>query len=486
MKKQLIKILTVITLLCVSLFVATACDSSDTPLGNQEQNNPNHTHTYDQQNTASNYLKSSATCTEKAVYYYSCTCGEIGTETFEHGAVLSHEFKDFVYNKDGNCQQNGTETASCSHAGCTEKKTRNVENPVVFTAEQVFENAKNSVCEITTYDKSGKALALGTGFVFASDGQIITNYHVIDESYSAKVEIGGTTYTVSQVLAYDKDIDLAILKISKTGLTALTRCTKTHAVGKEVYAIGSSKGLTNTFSKGIITTATRELDGVTYVQHDAAISSGNSGGPLINAYGEVIGINTMTIKDSQNLNFAISVTEIANLDFSSPKTMAQIYEAECDAFTKLKNYAISKGTYDSSDKEYEVKLGTTYSSDYTTSYTRYLVYDSVDKTIEFQLFSYSTDSNLNYLVGFTIDVIDGSYAWSYVDSYNNYMSGTLYASTFTSNTLLGYSYNNISSSSIRSSVRELASLSIITILNKLNSDLSSCGVTISALGFISF
>ena len=93
-----------------------------------------------------------------------------------------------------------------------------------LTANEVFELAKNSVGEITTYDKSGAELALGTGFVYSSDGKIVTNYHVIEDAYSAKIAIGGSTYTVQHVLAYDKNIDLAVLKISATGLTTLNVC----------------------------------------------------------------------------------------------------------------------------------------------------------------------------------------------------------------------------------------------------------------------
>ena len=73
-----------------------------------------------------------------------------------------------------------------------------------------------------------------------------------------------------------------------------------------------------TFSSGLISAAPRTIDGVKYVQHEAPISTGNSGGPLINKYGEVIGINTMYVNNAQNLNFAIHLSELDNLDYSTP------------------------------------------------------------------------------------------------------------------------------------------------------------------------
>ncbi len=167
-----------------------------------------------------------------------------------------------------------------------------------LTASEVHDKAEESVGEVVTYNQSGTELSLGSCFVYTRDGKLVTNYHVIEDAYSVKVTIDETTYGVQKVLAYDKDIDLAVLKINANNLAPLELDESTQEVGKPVYAFGSSKGLTATFSQGIITYADRIMDGVHYVQHDAAISSGNSGGPLINEYGKVIGINTMTMRDS--------------------------------------------------------------------------------------------------------------------------------------------------------------------------------------------
>ena len=401
-------------------------------------------------------------------------CGGISNANRDN---CSHSYKSVV-TKEATCSQTGTQRFTCKICGDTYTETYSAPE---LSASDVFEQSKNSVGEIITYNKSGAEVALGTGFVYSRDGKIITNYHVIEDAYSAKITINGSTYTIQSVLAYNKNIDLAVLKINASNLSAVTVCNKTHQVGKSVYAFGSSKGLTATFSQGIITYADRELDGVHYVQHDAAISSGNSGGPLINQYGEVIGINTMTIRDSQNLNFAISVQELSNLTYGTPLTLAQFYEQECDVFSKVKNYLIQNGTYDSEDKDYTCTIGASYSSDYSHLYTRMAAYDVTDDTIRLMLFV-----DVDYLVSIYIDAVDGVYDWGYIDADSYYMSGTIYASTYNSSSLLGYSYSNMSSSSLKSAVRELASTMVNFLLVSINTDFASIGVTSADLGFVNY
>jgi hypothetical protein len=291
--------------------------------------------------------------------------------------------------------------------------------------------------------------------------------------------LGGKTYTVQYVLAYDKDIDIAVLQINAQNLTAATVCESTHKVGETVYAFGSSQGLTATFSQGIITYANRATEGVYYTQHDAAISSGNSGGPLINQYGEVIGINTLTLRDSQNLNFAINISHMSDLSYGTKLTVAQFYEKECDVLSKIKNYIMQNGTYDAADGEYLLITGSDYMDDIQIN--RMLYYNVVEDTV---MLCVMLDTD--YMVQITIDVVDGEYEWWYIDYADNFMSGTIYASTYTSNTLLGYSYHNMTNSSLCQSVRKLSSTMIDVMLKLLELDLAEIGVTARDLGFYNY
>lgn len=351
-----------------------------------------------------------------------------------------------------------------------------------YTASEIYDLSKESVGEITTYDKKGNSVALGTGFVYKSSGVIITNYHVIEEAYSAEINLNESTYDIQYVLSYDKTIDLAILKIDTTNKFACLNISEHEiSVGDIVYALGSSKGFTSTFSQGIVTYADREMENIHYIQHNADVSSGNSGGPLLNQYGEVIGINTATIKDSQSVNFAISVNELTNLTFGQRMTMSEVYEKECDVFTKVKNYVIQNGTY--KDGDYELKLGSSYSSGLTV--IRYISYTPAKDEIYFTITASDSMTSL-VLVDIYIDEIDGVYSWVYADSTMDLMKGTLYASSFNSNTTLSYSYTNITSSSVKTKTRKLASTMVHALLVFLDTDLSDIGITAKDLGFLQY
>ena len=176
------------------------------------------------------------------------------------------------------------------------------------------------------------------------------------------------------MLAYDANIDLAVCKINATGLDFATICKKPVNVGETVYAIGSSRGMTNTYSQGIITYANRVVDNVSHIQHDASITNGNSGGPLINIYGEVIGINTWGISNSQNLNFAVFTKELDNLSYSSPISFADFYSYHSPSFIWVEDETgfIVTATFTLGGKKETIK---TYvpSNDYT-------MYESEDST----------------------------------------------------------------------------------------------------------
>lgn len=218
-----------------------------------------------------------------------------------------------------------------------------------LTAEEINEYALQYVGEITTYNKFGKPRGIGTGFICTSDGNVITNYHVIEGAYSAEFSLGDETYTIQKVLSYDSDTDLVVLKIDGEDFNCATMTTTEPEAGSTVYAIGSSQGLTNTFSKGIVTYYNREIDGINYIQHDASITNGNSGGPLLNEKGEVIGVNTWGLDDAQNLNFAVNISELQNLEKKKPITMKQMFEQFFDPDIILKEWI--QENYNSSSED---------------------------------------------------------------------------------------------------------------------------------------
>lgn len=153
--------------------------------------------------------------------------------------------------------------------------------------------------------------AKGSGLIYRQDGYILTNNHVVGTAQNIKVTLADKRTFDGKVVGRDKFTDLAIVKIDATGLPAAKLGTsKNLRPGDWVIAIGSPMGLDHTVTMGIVSALNRslsEVNEVQLIQTDAAINHGNSGGPLLNIHGEVIGINTAIRPDAQNIGFAIPI-----------------------------------------------------------------------------------------------------------------------------------------------------------------------------------
>ncbi len=176
------------------------------------------------------------------------------------------------------------------------------------TVTELVKHSTDAVVQVVVSDSSGKELGLGSGFILSPDGQIVTNYHVIKGAHSAIVKLtNGAFFPVDGVLAEDPERDLAILKVPGKNLPSLTLAEAERIqVGEHVVAIGSPLGLQNTVSDGIISAVRDESDGKQWVQTTAPASPGNSGGPLLEPHGQVVGVITwgVNLQLGQNLNFA--------------------------------------------------------------------------------------------------------------------------------------------------------------------------------------
>ena len=155
----------------------------------------------------------------------------------------------------------------------------------------------------------------GTGFIISADGQVVTNAHVVEDAVNINVMLSDGTVRTAELVQQDPTRDLAVLKIEGKDLPAarLGRSAEVE-VGDEVLAIGNALGLGDTPSvtTGIISALDRELQLsgnrlTRLIQTDAAINPGNSGGPLVNAKGEVIGVNTAIAGNAEGIGFAISI-----------------------------------------------------------------------------------------------------------------------------------------------------------------------------------
>ncbi len=216
---------------------------------------------------------------------------------------LTNNLEGITVNKDSKGIEINTETNRISK----------IINKVSPSVVGIIGKLKESSYDYSEYTDN---LIFGTGVIYRSDGYIITNAHVVKDMESIVVVLSNSKAYKARLKAIDDSLDLAVIKVDKGGLTpALFGDMTSVAVGQEVVAIGTplSFNLRNSATKGIISGMNRSTDGeYRFIQSDAAINGGNSGGPLVNMKGEVIGINSVKLIGFgvEGLNFSIPVDTV--------------------------------------------------------------------------------------------------------------------------------------------------------------------------------
>ena len=192
------------------------------------------------------------------------------------------------------------------------------EDAGALSLQEIYRRCSGSVVSIISVTQSGKAS--GTGIIMSADGYIITNHHVIENAQAVSVLTNDDKEYTAAIVGSDETSDLAVLKIEASGLQAAEfGDSSVLQVGDSVVAIGDPLGVTlrGTMTDGIISAINRDLTvndrTMNLIQTNAALNNGNSGGPLINCYGQVIGINTMKMS-----NFYSSSTTVEGIGFAIP------------------------------------------------------------------------------------------------------------------------------------------------------------------------
>jgi len=181
----------------------------------------------------------------------------------------------------------------------------------------LVKRVKPAVVAIATYDSTGEALMTGSGF-FLSPGQVVTNLHVIRGAARAEIKTldgKGKIYPVSGALAIDEEGDLALLSIDmpldRVRSTELAR--ELPDEGEQIFVIGNPLKLEGSVSDGIVSAVREVPNSYRIIQITAPISHGNSGSPVFNLRGQVLGVVTVKVTNGQNINLAIAAARVAQL-----------------------------------------------------------------------------------------------------------------------------------------------------------------------------
>jgi hypothetical protein len=195
---------------------------------------------------------------------------------------------------------------------------------IAESPRELAERGFRSVVLLTLDDSNAQPLCIGSGF-FVSDDVVATNAHVIEGagSGSAKLVGQGQTFQVLGAIAVDTHADLALLKVSGKAPSLQLSRGPAPFVGDHVYVIGNPLGLEGTFSEGIVS-GVRTMGADSLIQMTAPISPGSSGGPVMNAAGEVVGVAVATFKEGQNLNLAVPAAYLERMLEARPSTLAPL------------------------------------------------------------------------------------------------------------------------------------------------------------------
>lgn len=204
--------------------------------------------------------------------------------------------------------------------GDSEEKTR-------LSASEIANKIGPAMVYIETFDEAGLLLSNGSGFIVEESGKIVTNFHVIEGAFTATVKLkDGKSYPVLHVLGYDYIRDIAILKIAGSNLKTVNLGNSERIVqGEALLSMGHQVGVENAISEELIKSKSVKIEAQKYIQLTSPMSIENSGGVLLNYYGDVIGVMSAIDVSKQNLNLAIPINEVKPyLRSTTSKTLAQI------------------------------------------------------------------------------------------------------------------------------------------------------------------
>lgn len=177
--------------------------------------------------------------------------------------------------------------------------------PAQAQFEQAIQQVRDAIVTVETPDGAG------AGFVVNSEGYVLTNQHVVGKATEISVKLRSGETLAATVVRAGEGSDLCLLQVERQHLPAVQFASSAQLKqGADVAAVGAPLGLENTLTKGVLSSTDREVNGKHYIQIDAALNPGNSGGPVINAEGNVVGVATSVAKEAQGIGLAIPSDDV--------------------------------------------------------------------------------------------------------------------------------------------------------------------------------
>lgn len=259
----------------------------------------------------------------QTVYLFKLTTGQIGNMTY------TRDTNQVSSDKEDDKEENEVSPIANPEFSLEHAASVTDPNKTTLSTIEIAELVNPSTVSIyiidSRYEYQG-AISSGTGFIITSDGYIVTNQHVIDgldlnDNYVLKVQVPGFDSLISaSVVGSDIQTDIAVIKLMEEQDYPCVVLGDSNAlqVGELVVAIGNPLGrLEGTVTVGVVSALNREFNtngySISLLQTDASVNSGNSGGPLVNSFGEVIGVINAKISSAEGLGFAIPISDVHDI-----------------------------------------------------------------------------------------------------------------------------------------------------------------------------
>ena len=286
-----------------------------------------------------------------------------------------------------------------------------------YNAESIYDIANDKVVLVLAL-KDGIPFSQGTGFYFTEDS-ILTNYHVIQGSSSINIKFSDTEDIIKgvKITKASPEHDLAILVSQNKHAFLPIDSMGNEKIGSKIFTIGNPRGLEGTISEGILS-GKRINDNIEYLQITAPISPGNSGGPILNAKGDVIGVSTFTFKGSQNLNFGVPIRYI-----SKCKNIEEVPTIEKTIIKKSEKGALEMTHFQKIGSEFKEHLSLKNNTqDLITSCDVVIIYKKNGEVIDYQLQHFKDNIEPGLAKRFSYRSFDQDQDWEYIKERNYYSS----------------------------------------------------------------